>query len=232
MKNHIKAILWKQLKDTVKNKAILIQFVMFPLMTIVMENAMNMQDMPAHFFVNLFGIMYVGMAPLTSIAAIISEEKEKNTLRVLQMCNVKAVEYLIGNAIYIILICMIGSLVIGLTGGYTGIDLLQFMLIMFVGHICSFLLGATIGLVSKNQMVATSINVPVMIVLSFLPMISMFNETIKKFSKFLFSEQLYLLVNDLEQIKITLETGLIMIGNIILIVAAFLAIYRKNRMSC
>lgn len=232
MKNHIKAILWKQLKDKVKNKAILIQFVMFPLMTIVMENAMNMQDMPAHFFVNLFGIMYVGMAPLTSIAAIISEEKEKNTLRVLQMCNVKAVEYLIGNAIYIILICMIGSLVIGLTGGYTGIDLLQFMLIMFVGHICSFLLGATIGLVSKNQMVATSINVPVMIVLSFLPMISMFNETIKKFSKFLFSEQLYLLVNDLEQIKITLETGLIMIGNIILIVAAFLAIYRKNRMSC
>lgn len=232
MKNHIKAILWKQLKDTVKNKAILIQFVMFPLMTIVMENAMNMQDMPAHFFVNLFGIMYVGMAPLTSIAAIISEEKEKNTLRVLQMCNVKAVEYLIGNAIYIILICMIGSLVIGLTGGYTGVDLFRFMLIMFVGHICSFLLGATIGLVSKNQMVATSINVPVMIVLSFLPMISMFNETIKKFSKFLFSEQLYLLVNDLEQIKITLETGLIMIGNIILIVAAFLVIYRKNRMSC
>lgn len=232
MNNHIKAILWKQLKDTIKNKAILIQFVMFPLMTIVMENAMNMQDMPAHFFVNLFGIMYVGMAPLTSIAAIISEEKEKNTLRVLQMCNVKAVEYLIGNAIYIILICMIGSLVIGLTGGYTGIDLLRFMLIMFVGHICSFLLGATIGLVSKNQMVATSINVPVMIVLSFLPMISMFNETIKKFSKFLFSEQLYLLVNDLEQIKITLETGLIMMGNIILIVAAFLVIYRKNRMSC
>lgn len=232
MNNHIKAILWKQLKDTIKNKAILIQFVMFPLMTIVMENAMNMQDMPAHFFVNLFGIMYVGMAPLTSIAAIISEEKEKNTLRVLQMCNVKAVEYLIGNAIYIILICMIGSLVIGLTGGYTGMDLLRFMLIMFVGHICSFLLGATIGLVSKNQMVATSINVPVMIVLSFLPMISMFNETIKKFSKFLFSEQLYLLVNDLEQIKITLETGLIMMGNIILIVAAFLVIYRKNRMSC
>lgn len=228
MKNHIKAILWKQLKDTIKNKAILIQFIMFPLMTIIMENAMNMQDMPAHFFVNLFGIMYVGMASLTSIAAIIAEEKEKNTLRVLKMCNVRAFEYLIGNAIYIIVICMIGSLIMGLTGGYTGIDLLRFMLIMFVGHICSFLLGATIGLVSKNQMVATSITVPVMMVLSFLPMLSMFNETIKKFSKFLFSEQLYLLVNHLEQIKITWETGVIMIGNIILIIAAFLIIYKKD----
>ena len=50
MNNHIKAILWKQLKDTIKNKAILIQFIMFPLMTIVMENAINMEDMPAHFF--------------------------------------------------------------------------------------------------------------------------------------------------------------------------------------
>lgn len=232
MNQSIKAILWKQLKDTIKNKAILIQFIMFPLMTIVMENAMNMPDMPAHFFVNLFGIMYVGMAPLTSVAAIIAEEKEKNTLRVLKMCNVRAVEYLIGNAIYIIAICMIGSLIMGFTGGYTGIDLLWFMLIMFVGHICSFLLGATIGLVSKNQMVATSITVPVMMVLSFLPMLSMFNETIKKFSKFLFSEQLYLLVNNLEQIKITWETGVIMICNIILIIAAFLMIYKKNTISC
>ncbi len=102
---------------------------------------------------------------------------------------------------------------------------------MFVGHICSFLLGATIGLVSKNQMTATSINVPVMMILSFLPMLSMFNETIKKFSKFLFSEQLYLLVNDLEQIKMTLETGIIMICNIILIIVIFLIIYKKNRIS-
>ena len=228
MNKSIQAILWKQSKDTLKNKAVLIQFILFPLMTIVMENAMNMQDMPAHFFVNLFGIMYVGMAPLTSIAAIIAEEKEKNTLCVLKMCNVRAAEYLIGNAIYIITICMIGSLVMGLAGGYTGMNLFRFMLLMFVGHICSFLLGATIGLVSKNQMTATSINVPVMMVLSFLPMLSMFNETIKKFSKFLFSEQLYLLVNHLEQIKMTWETGFIMMGNIILIVAAFFVIYKKQ----
>ena len=77
-------------------------------------------------------------------------------------------------------------------------------------------------------MVATSITVPVMMVLSFLPMLSMFNETIKRFSKFLFSEQLYFLVNHLEQIKITWETGVTMIGNIILIIAAFLIIYKKD----
>ena len=102
MINHIWAILWKQLKDTLKNKTILIQFLLFPCLTVIMENAISIDGMPEHFFANLFAIMYVGMAPLTAMSAIIAEEKEKNTLRVLHMCNVNAFEYLLGNAIYIV----------------------------------------------------------------------------------------------------------------------------------
>lgn len=114
MIKHICAILWKQLKDTLKNKTILIQFVMFPTLTLIMENAVKMDGMPGHFFSTLFGVMYVGMAPLTAMADIISEEKEKNTLRVLRMANVKPAEYLIGVGIYIWIICMIGAFVIGI----------------------------------------------------------------------------------------------------------------------
>lgn len=228
MTNHIKAILWKQIKDTIKNKNILIQFLMFPMMTIIMENAITIENMPKHFFTNLFSIMYIGMAPLTCAAAIISEEKEKNTLRVLQMCNVKAIEYLIGNAIYIVFICMTGSLVIGLAGGYTGTNLVKFMLIMLVGHSCSFLLGAAIGVQSKSQMAATSVTVPVMLALAFLPMLSMFNNTIKNIAKYIFTGQLSALVNNLENVKITAESSLIMAGNIILIALIFFVIYKKS----
>lgn len=224
---HILAILWKQLKDTIKNKTILIQFLMFPCMTLIMENTINIQDMPEHFFANLFAIMYVGMAPLTSIAAIISEEKEKNTLRVLQMSNVKSIEYLIGNAIYILFGCMIGSLVIGIAGGYVGNNLINFMIIMLVGHIISMLVGATIGIFSKNQMMATSVTVPVMMIFSFLPMLSMFNDSIKSISKYIFSEQLYLLLNDLSQLDISFETGLILNINFILILVIFVINYKK-----
>ena len=228
MTYHIKAILWKQLKDTLKNKAILIQFIMFPIMAIIMEKSINLPDMPEHFFANLFAVMYIGIAPLTSAAAIISEEKEKNTLRVLRMCNVHAAEFLIGNAAYIISICMLGSLVIGCSTGYTGMTLLKFLLVMLVGHICSFLLGAAIGTAVKSQMSATSITVPLMIVLAFLPMLSMFNETIKKFSKFIFSEQLFAYINDLSEIHITLESGIIMICNAVLILIIFLLVYQKG----
>lgn len=228
MINHIRAILWKQLKDTLKNKSVLIQFVMFPFMTVIMENTIHLQDMPEHFFVNLFGVMYVGMAPLTSAASIISEEKEKKTLRVLRLCDVSAAEFLIGNAIYILSLCMAGSLVIGAAGGYQGMVLLRFLLIMFVGHCCSFLLGAAIGVAGKNQMAVTSANVPVMMILSFLPMLSIFNSTIKKVSKYIFSEQIYLLINDMPDVRVTTETGIIMACNIILIVALFTAAYRKS----
>ena len=228
MINHVWAILWKQLKDTVKNKTILIQFVMFPCMTIVMENAVHIQDMPQHFFANLFAVMYVGMAPLMSASAIISEEREKNTLRVLQMCNVKAVEYLLGNAIYVVCICMLGSLVIGLAGGYAGVYLLRFMLLMAFGHVVSFLIGATIGVLSKNQMVATSVTAPVMMVLSFLPMLSMFNDNIRKVARFIYSEQLYLLMNHLAKIKITVETGVILGANVMVVLGLFVFAYRKR----
>lgn len=227
MINHIGAILWKQLKDTLKNKTILIQFVMFPCLTVIMENAIEVQGMPEHFFANLYAVMYVGMAPLTCVAAIISEEREKNTLRVLQICNVKAFEYLLGNAIYILFVCMIGSLVIGLAGGYRGMNLLYFMLIMLLGHAISVLLGAAIGVSSKNQMTATSVTVPVMIVLAFAPMLAMFNETIQKVVKYVFSEQLYMLINSMDEIHIETDNIMILIGNLVLAAGVFLAAYRK-----
>ncbi len=130
MTQHIRAILWKQLKDTSKNKTILIQFVMFPVLTLIMENAIRIENMPEHFFASLFAVMYMGMAPLTSMSAILSEEKEKNTLRVLLMTNVRPMEYLIGIGIYIWCICMLGAGIIAFAGQYTGSTLLHFLLIM------------------------------------------------------------------------------------------------------
>ncbi len=224
---HIGAILWKQIKDTLKNKAILIQFVMFPVMTIVMENAIKIDNMPEHFFANLFAVMYIGMAPLTSMSAILSEEKEKNTLRVLYMSNVKAVEYFIGNALYIWSICMLGSLVIGIAGGYRGEILAKFMLIMAVGHLISTMLGAAIGAFSKNQMMATGISMPVMMVFSFLPMLSMFNETIEKIAKIFYSQQLNLMIGSIGDLKIGTECIVIMGVNMILIGSIFALSYRK-----
>ena len=108
-------IIKKQIKDTLKNKTVLIQFVMFPVLTLIFENAIDIPDMPELFFTKLFSVMYMGMAPLVAVASIIAEEKEKNTLRVLTMANVKAWEYLAGIGIYVWTICMAGAGVMATT---------------------------------------------------------------------------------------------------------------------
>lgn len=227
MKN-ITAIFAKQVKDTVKNKEILIQFVMFPILTLIMYHTVKIEGMPEHFFTNLFAVMYLGMAPLTCIAAVISEEKEKNTLRVLLMSNVKPVEYLVGVGGHIWLICMAGALLIGIGGGYRGILLCKFLTIMGVGLLISLFIGAAIGIWSKNQMTATSISVPFMLVLSFVPMLSMFNSNLEKISEMLFSEQIYLLINRLGQEGVQFRNVVILLLNTALAIVLFWYAYRRR----
>ena len=46
---NIGVIIKKQIKDTLKNKTVLIQFVMFPVLTLIFEHAINIPDMPELF---------------------------------------------------------------------------------------------------------------------------------------------------------------------------------------
>lgn len=225
--NNIKAIFIKQVKDTLKNKTIFIQFIMFPIFTLIMSNSIKIEEMPENFFVNLFATMYIGMAPLTSMAAIISEEKEKNTLRVLMMSNVKPQEYLLGIGIYVWFVCIAGAAVICAAGKYSMQERLIFMSIMAVGILISLLIGAAIGTYSATQMMATSITLPVMMVFAFLPMLSLFNETIAKIAKFSYSEQISLMLAQINSLDIGMETVCIMAVNIVLSVIFFTAAYKK-----
>ena len=227
MKN-ITAVFLKQIKETFRNKTILIQFLMFPVMVIIMENAIKLENMPEHFFVKLFAVMFVGMAPLTCMSAIISEEKEKNTLRALMMSNVKPFEYLIGVGAYVFIMCIIGAVVFAVCGGYEGKDLLAFMVIMGAGILLSSLTGAVIGVFSKNQMSATSITIPVMMIFSFLPMLSMFNENIEKVARITYSQQMSILINGIGNSAIKPESIIIIAVNFVVASILFTLAFRKK----
>ncbi len=228
---HIIAILKKQGKDTLKNKTVLIQFLMFPILTLVMDNAINIEGMPENFFVNLFAVMYAGMAPLTSMASIIAEEKEKNTLRVLMMANVKPYEYLLGIGIYVWSICMAGSMVICTAGGCSRKAAIAFLCLMAAGIAISTLIGAAIGTWSQTQMMAASVAVPVMMVFSFLPMLSLFNATIGKIAKFTYSEQLRLMVSQAENLHLEAENIGILAANMLVFAVLFTISYKKCKLA-
>lgn len=226
--NNVFAVFRKQIKDTFKNKTVLIQFVMFPVLTLIMNRTIEVDGMPKNFFVYLFATMYIGMAPLTSIASIIAEEKEKNTLRVLMMSNVKPYEYLSGVGSYVWLACMLGATVICAAGSYEIKTGIVFMAIMAIGILSSLLVGAAIGTWSKTQMVATSMVVPVMMIFSFMPMLSLFNTTIAKVAKYIYSEQISLLLQQISSMHISAENILIIAVNMLLAAVLFAVAYKRS----
>lgn len=223
---HVIIIIKKQLKDTLKNKTVLIQFILFPVLTLIMEHAINMDGMPELFFSKLFSVMYIGMAPLTATASIISEEKEKNTLRVLTMANVRPWQYLLGVGIYVWVICMAGAGVIAT--GFEGEEIIYYMLIMAVGFIISIVAGACVGIYSKNQMTATSVVMPVMMVFSFAPMLAMFNDKIEKVARFIFTQQLRTLLDKMTFDSIKTDTLIILVVNALLMTVLFFAAFKRK----
>lgn len=227
MKN-IKAVFMKQMLDTVKNKTVFIQFLMFPVMALIMENAVKLEDMPEHFFVKLFAVMFVGMAPLTCMSAIIAEEKEKNTLRALMMSNVKPWQYIISVGTYIFIMCMVGTAVFAVLVEYNGAELARFILSMLLGIILSEIIGAVIGIFSRNQMTATSLTIPVMMVFSFVPMLSMFNESIKKFASIIYSQQISDLINGIGISEVSANNIIVIAINFIIGIVLFAMAYKKK----
>ena len=228
MKNTI-IIYRKQLKDTKNNVALWIQFVMFPVMAAIMENSIRVEGMPEHFFVGMFTVMHVGMAPLTVSAAIISEEKEKNTLRMLLFANVKPLEYLCGTGGFVFTACTAGGVAFGFLGGYTGAKLLLFCLIMAAGILASMLFGAAIGVWSRTQIAATAVMTPVMMVFAFLPMLAMFNQTIEKIADIVYSQHIQLLMNSLNAGTPAEAKNVIAIAANVMIAAVLFGIAYRRR---
>lgn len=228
----IKAIFIKQIKDTLKNVTVLVQFVMFPILVVIMEHFVHVEGMQEHFFVMMFASMYVGMAPLTCAASVISEEKETGTLGMLLLSDVKAWEYLIGIGTYIFMACMAGAFCFAITGEYKGWRFGMFLLVLAAGILISMLVGAVIGLVCKSQMSATSITVPVMMLFAFLPMISMFNEKVREISRFVYSWQIQDLIGKLGEGKavgnlIGTDSLSVLAGNLFIAVVLFACAYKK-----
>lgn len=226
---NILAIIKKQLKDTLKNKPVLIQFIIFPVMAVIMAKFVKVPDLAPTYFIKMFAGMFVGMSPLVATTSILSEEKEQGTLRVLFMSNVKSGEYLLAIGSYVFLLSMAGAGVMCLAGGYTGFDALKFLIILAVGILTSILIGAAIGAFSKNQMVATSIMTPLMMVFAFVPMIGGFNEQVQKVSRVLYSGQIDYLIGNITGNENMIFSLLIILINAIIALVLFALAYRNLR---
>lgn len=227
-----KAIFIKQVHDLFKNPAVLIQLIVFPVIAFIFTEFMGAppDNTPRTMFITMFAAMSTGLTLLTMTTLAIAEDREHKSLRFLVMAGVKPYSYLLGIGGVVFVAGLLESVVFGsmgvLMGGFELIAFLKFILILTLGSVASVLLGATLGIFCKNQQAATSIALPIAMVLGFGPMLTMFNDTIGKVFSVTYTQQLNIVVNDLSA-SMT-KPLLIIVANIALFFILFVLAFTKK----
>jgi len=175
----------------------------------------------------MFAAMFAGMTPLMMTNSAIAEDKEHKSLRFLVMAGVKPSQYMLGIGGFVLLSCSLVAVVFGLIGEFSGFELVKFVFILILGSVASVVIGATVGIFSKNQQAATAIGTPVFMILAFLPMLSIFNDTIRDIANPLYTQQVRMIVNE-SDMSITTEPLLIILANIAVAFILFVLAYKKR----
>ena len=219
----VKAIFNRQLNDFPKNMSVSIMFFLWPIMAFVMNYFMGEYGAMQ---VGMFAGFFVGSAPMIAIANTVAEDNEYKSLRFLVMAGVKPVHYLAGLTISVFLMSALTIAAFVLIGDFQGQHLAQFLIASAIGAFASALLGAVFGIFAKNVQQASTIYTPAMMILMFLPMLSMFNETIALIAQFTFSYQVLAVVQD-PNVDFT-RALIVMAANIAVLLVLFAVAYKKK----
>ena len=225
-----KTIFIKQAKDTLKTPTVLIQFILFPVVAFIMTELVakseNFEGMPVNMFVTMMSAIFAGMGLLIVTAGIIAEDIEKKSLRFLVMAGVKPQQYLAGVGGFLFILGTITAILFGLIGVFTTEEFFKLVAVLTACVANSIILGAIVGMMSKNQQTATSLGMPIAMIMGFTPMIANFNETIYNGSKFLYTQQLNIVTNDFtEDFSIAM---IVIFINMAVLIAGFIFAYHKR----
>ncbi|MCL1804103.1 MAG: ABC transporter permease [Eubacteriaceae bacterium] len=223
-----KAIFAKQAKDMSKNPMVLVMFVIFPAVALVMTQiiAKPNDDIPNNMFVTMMSAIFAGMGLITATSAIFAEDIERKSLRFLIIAGVKPQQYLAGTGGFLLLAGTATSAVFALIGDFDIKEALKFLAVMITGTAGSIILGAAIGMLSKNQQAATAFGLPVSVIVGFTPMVAAFDEKIAKAAGIFYTQQINVVVNDF---SVSLAKPMLVItANIVVFTGLFVFAYLKN----
>ena len=220
--NAIRAIFSKQLSDLPKNVAVSLLYVLFPAMAFVMGSMMGYMDV----YAGTFAAMFVGATPMIAICNTVAEDREYKSLRFLVMAGVKPSQYLFGLAAFVLLMSLLPLAFFVWIGEFRGELLVNLAIVSVLGLIASSILGAGIGIFSKNVQQATAIYTPFMMIMALLPMFASASETLERIAEFLFSYQVFLIALHPEPDLI--RALVVIAANIVVLLAFFIFAYKKK----
>lgn len=229
--HNLKAVLYKQFSDMSRNKMLIFMMLMYPILLLIFYLVLKSNNKQVlDFIFPTFVTMHIIMSPIICFSSVISEEKEKGTLRVLLLSGVNAIEYFLG-----VFLCLLFFLMVSTVPYYFLLNLalkegLQLLLISFIGVSCSSMLGSIIGVVAKSQIVVGTISSPVSMIIGLLPMMSNFSSDLKKASDYLYSQRIYDFIYSfrVDTVNITSKDFIIFGCNFVAFALLFMIVYRKK----
>ena len=177
MFNQLKSLLWLRKRVIKSNKTIILQ-ILLPLGFAFLYKHINeiQGTLTNSMKVNLLGLclaLSLSLSVGNPISTIVSEEKEKNILRTLFLSGVKSKNYILSVLFYPVLISLVMTtaipkiLELNIETHYG-----PYLIVSFGTALVMMLINLFIGLISKTQVSAQVISLPVTMISMFIPMLS------------------------------------------------------------
>ena len=202
------------------------------LMQIIYEKASGGMATMNAYALALGMLMNISMMGFYCTAASLAEEKEKNTLRTLMTSSVNGLEFFLGSLIPVVLMTEIVNVlcvfIVRMT--MTPMQWGAYLAVTSTASVIASVVGMLLGIFSKNQVSASTLTTPVVLVFVMVPMFTGLSETLRKISMFFFTgiafDSIANISNGLPAVD---AKGIaILAAELILAVFLFLILYRRN----
>ena len=185
MTKRVNALLKKETKDLSKNINILFMCVLPLIFCFMYSKLFGDSEEGKLYILNICVSMNIVFISGFTIAMLIAEEKEKNTLRTLMLAAVSPLEFLIGKAIITLILSIAINILMFFIMGMEILYIGQFIIITTLVVMSIMEFGAVVGVIAENQMGTSTIGMPFFMIILVVPMFSRFNNVFKRIADFL-----------------------------------------------
>ncbi|WP_304943934.1 ABC transporter permease [Vallitalea guaymasensis] len=228
----VNTLVIKEIKDLIRNVNVFVVS-LIPLVGAIFFSLMSSEKTFNTQVLSLIFVMNSTLITPMTMAMLIAEEKEKNTLRTLMLSTVSPMEFLIGKAIVTWILVGITNLAIFFILETPMQYLPMYIVVAFLISTIMILIGAIVGILSKNVMSSGTNSMPVILLFYFIPTLGVANETLGNIAKLLPTYHSQLLMNDMfsnENIfSIGKQNFIVLLIWIIISFIGFTMIYKRKR---
>jgi len=177
----LNALLWLRLQVLISNSTLLATLLMPFGIVVLLNEFLNKNGEVSLFLLSASLTMVLSMGSGYMVSIMMAEDKEKRNLKSLILSGVTATEYTFSMLVLPILIMLLAMIVLPI---YLKVDvsgyLFAYAIYLLLATICIIFLNLLIGAVSDTQSKAQVYSIFPMLIVSFLPMIALQNDTVQK----------------------------------------------------